>query len=65
MYIETPCKWMQQTITKEYKSRPDWRGKVIHWELCNRSNFDHTTNPSAKKGGDTGSIFSEALKVLI
>ena len=28
---------------KEYKTRYDWVGNVIHWELCQRLKFDHTT----------------------
>ena len=28
---------------KEYKTRLDWLEKVIHWELCKRLNFNHTT----------------------
>ena len=27
---------------KEYKSRHDWVGKVIHWVLCKKFKFDHT-----------------------
>ena len=27
---------------KEYKTRHDWVGKVIHRELCNEFKFDHT-----------------------
>ena len=27
---------------KEYKTKYDWAGAVIHWELCKRVNFDHT-----------------------
>ena len=27
---------------KEYKTRHDWVGKVIHWELSKKSEFDHT-----------------------
>ena len=26
---------------EEYKTRHDWVGKVIHWELCKRLKFDH------------------------
>ena len=26
---------------KEYKSRSECVGKVIHWELCKRLKFDH------------------------
>ena len=28
---------------KEYKTRHDWVRKVIHLELCKKSNFDHIT----------------------
>ena len=27
---------------KEYKTRQDWMGKVIHWELCKKLKFDNT-----------------------
>ena len=27
---------------KEYKTRHDWVGKVIHWEMCRKFQFDHT-----------------------
>ena len=30
-------------MRKKYKTRCDWVGKVIYWQLCNRLNFDHTT----------------------
>ena len=26
---------------KEYKTRQDWVGKVINWELCKKFKFDH------------------------
>ena len=29
-------------VQKEYKTRHDLVGKVIHWELCKRLKFDHT-----------------------
>ena len=29
---------------KEYKTRHDWVGKVIHWEMCKKFKFDHTNN---------------------
>ena len=32
---------MQQTIAKDNKTRHDWVGKVIHWELCKKLKFDH------------------------
>ena len=33
---------MQLNSTKKYKTRHDWVGKVIHWELCKKFKFDHT-----------------------
>ena len=27
---------------REYKTRHDWVGKVIHWEMCKKFKFDHT-----------------------
>ena len=27
---------------KEYKTRHDWVGKGIHWEMCKKLEFDHT-----------------------
>ena len=35
-------KRMQQISTEKYKTRHNWVGKVIHWELCKKLNFDHT-----------------------
>ena len=29
-------------VQKEYKTRRDWVGKVIHWEICKELKFDHT-----------------------
>ena len=29
-------------MQKEYKTRHDWVGNVIHWELCKKFKFDHT-----------------------
>ena len=26
----------------EYKTRHNWVGKVIHWEMCKKFKFDHT-----------------------
>ena len=37
--IITECCKLAQT---EYKTRHDWVGKVIHWELCKKLKFDHT-----------------------
>ena len=30
------------TKQKEYKTRHEWEGKVIPWELCKKLKFDHT-----------------------
>ena len=43
---------------KEYKTRHDWVGKVIYWEMCNKFKFDHTNkwfmhNPEAFLEKDT------------
>ena len=29
-------------VQKEYKTRHDWVGKVIHWKMCKKFKFDHT-----------------------
>ena len=36
---------------KEYKSRPDWVGKVIHMELSRRLKFDHANKRFMHKPG--------------
>ena len=33
---------ISELAQKEYKTRHDWVGKVIHWEMCKKSEFDHT-----------------------
>ena len=38
-HIISECSNLAQ---KEYKTRPDWVGKVIHWEMCKKCKFDHT-----------------------
>ena len=43
---------------KEYKTRHDWLGKVIHWEMCKKFKFDHTNkwymdNPAAVQENNT------------
>ena len=43
---------------KEYKTRHDWVGKVIHWEMCKKFNFDQTNkgymhNPAPVLENDT------------
>ena len=29
-------------FAQEYKTKHDWVGKVIHWELCKEFKFDYT-----------------------
>ena len=43
---------------KEYKTRHDWVGKVIHWELCKKFQFGHTNkwymyNPASVQENET------------
>ena len=43
---------------KEYKTSHDWVGKVIHWEMCKKFEFDHTNewymhNPAPVQENDT------------
>ena len=38
-YIRSECSKLAQ---QEYKTRHDWVGKVIHWEMCKKFKFDHT-----------------------
>ena len=39
-HIISECSKLAQ---KEYKARHDWVGKVIHWEMCKKFEFDHTS----------------------
>ena len=38
-HIISECSKLAQ---KEYKTRHDWVGKVIHWEMCKKFKLDHT-----------------------
>ena len=38
-HIISECSKLAQ---KEYKTRHDWVGKVIHWEMCKKFEFDLT-----------------------
>ena len=37
-HIISKCSKLTQ---KEYKTRHDWVGKMIHWELCKKLKFNH------------------------
>ena len=43
---------------KEYKTRHDWVGKVIHWEMFKKVKFDHSNkgymdNPESVRENET------------
>ena len=45
-------------LAQEYKTRHDWLGKVIHWQMCKKLKFDHTNkwymhSPAAVLENDT------------
>ena len=40
-HIISECSKLSQ---KEYKTRHDWVGKVIHWELCKMLKFGEMVN---------------------
>ena len=49
---------MQQISAEEYKTRHNWVGKVIHWEMCKKFEFDHMNkqymfNPASVIENDT------------
>ena len=39
-HIISECSKLAQ---REYKTRHDWAKKVIHWEMCKKFNFHHST----------------------
>ena len=45
-YIISKCSKLDQ---REYKIRHDWVGNVIHWELCKKLKFGHTTKGYMQK----------------
>ena len=54
-HIISECSKLAQ---KEYKTRHDWVGKGIHWEMCKKFKFDYTNkwymhNPAAVLENDT------------
>ena len=54
-HIISECRILAQ---KEYNARHDWVGKVIHWEMCKKSKFDHVNkwymhNPAPVQEDDT------------
>ena len=54
-HIISKCSKLAQ---KEYKTRHNWVGKVIYWELCKKFKFDHTNkqyrhNPASALENET------------
>ena len=54
-HIKSRCSKLAQ---KEYKTRHDWVGKGIHWEMCKKLKLDHTNklymhNPASVLENDT------------
>ena len=45
-HIISECSKLAQ---KEYKTRHDWVGKVIHWEMCKKYKFDYTNKWHTRK----------------
>ena len=58
---------MQQIAQREYKTRHDWVGKVIHWELYKKYKFDQTNkwymhNLTSLLENETHNIFWDLAK---
>ena len=54
-HIISECSKLTQ---KEYNTRDNWVGKVIHWELCKKFRFDYTNkwymqHPTSVRGNET------------
>ena len=55
---ETIYHIISELAQKEYKTRHNWVGKVIHWEMCKKFKFDHTNkwymhNPAPVRENNT------------
>ena len=60
-HIISECSKLAQ---KEYKATHDWVGKVIHWEMCRKFQFDHANkwymrNPAPVLENDTHKLLSD------
>ena len=44
---------------KEYKTRHDWVGKVILWELCKKLKFHHTNKPESVQENEMHKILRD------
>ena len=60
-HIISECSKLAQ---KEYKTRHDWVGKVIIWEVCKKLKFDHTNkwymhNPAPVLENDTHKLLRD------
>ena len=66
-HIISECSKLAQ---KEYKTGHDWVGKVIHWEMCKKFQFDHTNkcymhNPGPVLQNDTHKLQMTLIYKLI
>ena len=67
-HIISECSKLAQ---KEYETRHNWVGKVIHWKMCKKFKFDHTnkwyiTQPKINPGEwDTNSYGILTYKRII
>ena len=57
-HIISECSKLAQ---KEYKTRHDWVGKVIHWQMCKKFKFDHTNNPASILENDTHKLLWDVV----
>ena len=54
-------------VQKEFKTRYDWLGKFLHWELCKKFKFDHTNkcygcNPESVLENVTHKLLSQMTR---
>ena len=60
-YVISECSKLAQ---KEYKTRHDWLGEVIHWEMSKKLKYDHTNkwymhNPEFLRENETHKLLSD------
>ena len=58
-HIISECSRLAQ---KEYKTKHNWVGKMVHWDLCKKLKFDHTNkyymhNPETVLENETYKLF--------
>ena len=53
----------RELTQREYKTRHDWVGKVVHWELCKKLKFNYTTKWYMYKSESI--LVNETRKILL